>query len=105
LGAAKDQECLDLTDNNIAQLNNFPVSPRLQTLLCAQNRITLIADNVPKSLPNLHTLVLTQNNITELADLDVLKSFAKLTYVTLIGNPVASKEVSHGHLYIGEDSV
>jgi len=92
LGVAKDQECLDLTDNNLAQLNNFPTSPRLQTLLCAQNRIVTLAENLPKSLPNLHTLVLTQNNVAELADLDVLKGFANLTYVTLMGNPVASKE-------------
>lgn len=93
LKCSQDQECLDLTDNNLVQLNNFPTSPRLHTLLCAQNRIATLADNLPKNLPNLHTLVLTQNNVAELADVDVLKGFASLTYVSLLGNPVTSKEV------------
>ena len=46
-----------------------------------------------KSIPNLSTLVLTQNNVSELADLDPLQGFLKLTHVSLLENPVASKEV------------
>ncbi|KJY02506.1 u2 small nuclear ribonucleoprotein a [Zymoseptoria brevis] len=92
LGVAKDSECIDFTDNAIATLANFPLSPRLQSLLCAQNRISSISESMPKSVPNLHTLVLTQNALGELVDLDPLQGFAKLTYVSLIGNPVASKE-------------
>jgi hypothetical protein len=41
----------------------------------------------------LQTLVLTKNRITELADLDPLAGFKKLVYLTLMGNPVAGKEV------------
>jgi len=37
--------------------------------------------------------VLTQNGISELADLDPLSGFAKLTHVSLVENPVATKEV------------
>ena len=37
--------------------------------------------------------MLTQNNLAELADLDALQGFAKLTHLSLIENPVASKEV------------
>jgi len=92
LGVAKDSECIDFTDNNIAQLANFPLSPRLQSLLCANNRISSISESMSKSVPNLHTLVLTNNNVAELADLDPLQGFAKLTYVSLVGNPVANKE-------------
>jgi hypothetical protein len=33
------------------------------------------------------------NRVTELADLDPLAGFKKLVYLTLIGNPVTSKEV------------
>ncbi|KXT17106.1 hypothetical protein AC579_2017 [Pseudocercospora musae] len=92
LGVAKDQECIDFTDNAIQMLGNFPLSPRLQTLLCAQNRISSISESASKSVPNLHTLVLTQNNLSELSDLVPLRGFGKLTYVSLVENPVASKE-------------
>jgi len=92
LGAAQDQECIDLTDNNIAALANFPRLPRLQTLLCAQNRISTISASLSSSLPNLTTLVLTNNNLRELADLNALQGFSKLTHISLIGNPVTSKE-------------
>jgi U2 small nuclear ribonucleoprotein A' len=37
--------------------------------------------------------VLTKNRITELADLDPLAGFKKLVYLSLMGNPVAGKEV------------
>lgn len=74
-------------------LGNFPLSNRLQTLLCAKNRISTISENMSKSVPNLHTLVLTENHINELADLDSLQGFTKLTYLSLKENPVAEKEV------------
>ncbi|KAK4544830.1 hypothetical protein LTR36_003734 [Oleoguttula mirabilis] len=90
--AAKDQESIDFTDNDITVLANFPLSPRLQTLQCARNRIASLQPSLAKSLPNLSTLVLTQNNVSELADLDPLQGFAKLTHVSLAENPVASKE-------------
>ncbi|KAM3424441.1 hypothetical protein BST61_g6445 [Cercospora zeina] len=92
LGVAKDQEAIDFTDNAITSLAGFPLSPRLQTLLCARNRISSIAESTSKSVPNLHTLVLAQNNLNELGDLDSLEGFKKLTYLSLVGNPVASKE-------------
>jgi hypothetical protein len=38
-------------------------------------------------------LVLTKNRLTELADVDSLAGFKKLVFLSLIGNPVASKEV------------
>ncbi|KAF2723936.1 small nuclear ribonucleoprotein U2, A [Polychaeton citri CBS 116435] len=93
LGAApKDQECFDFTDNDITALANFPLMPRLQTLLCARNRISTIQSSLSKNLPNLATLVLTQNNLSNLADLDPLQGFAHLTHVSLAENPVTSKE-------------
>nr|POE71953.1 u2 small nuclear ribonucleoprotein a' [Quercus suber] len=79
LGVAKDHEAIDFTDNDITTLTNFPLSPKLQTLLCARNRISSLQPSLAKSLPSLHTLVLTQNNLAELADLDPLQGFVKLT--------------------------
>lgn len=93
MGAARDNDAIDLTDNDIAQLGNFPLQPRLRTLFLAQNRIANIQANLSSSIPNLTTLVLTKNRITELAELDPLGGFKKLVYLTLKDNPVTSKEV------------
>jgi Leucine-rich repeat (LRR) protein len=93
LTPSQDNDAIDLTDNDIAQLGNFPLQPRLRTLFLAQNRVSNIQPNLASSIPNLHTLVLTKNRIAELADLDPLAGFKKLVYLTLLGNPVASKEV------------
>jgi Leucine-rich repeat (LRR) protein len=62
-------------------------------LFLAQNRISNIQPNLSSSIPNLRTLVLSKNRIAELADLDPLAGFKSLVYLTLMGNPVASKEV------------
>jgi len=92
MGAARDNDAIDLTDNDIAQLGNFPLQPRLRTLFLAQNRISNIQPNLSSSIPNLRTLVLTKNRIAELADLDPLAGFKQLVYLSLMGNPVTSKE-------------
>jgi len=92
LGVAGPQDAIDFTDNDIQLLGNFPLSPRLQTLLLARNRITHIQPSLAGSIPNLTNLVLTSNNIAELADLDVLSTFPKLTHLVLMENPVTRKE-------------
>ena len=74
-------------------MGNFPLSPRIQTLLLARNRVSSIQHNLPNSIPNLKNLVLTANSLSELADLDVLGKFAQLTHLVLAENPVARKEV------------
>lgn len=68
--------------------------PRLQALYLGRNRIATISSNLSKSIGNLHTLVLSQNQISELADLEPLAELKKLTHLTLLDNPVTSKEVS-----------
>ncbi|MCJ1433411.1 U2 snRNP complex subunit [Xylographa pallens] len=93
LGVAKDQDAIDFTDNDITALANFPLSPRLHTLLLARNRVASIQPNLAISLPNLTTLVLTSNNFAELADLDTLRQFPKLTHLTLLENPVTRREI------------
>lgn len=91
----QDHDCIDFTDNDIATLGNFPLTPRIRTLLLARNRVATIQPTLPKSIPNLESIVLTQNRIAELADLDMLGQFPKLTHVVLLDNPVTSKEVSY----------
>jgi len=98
LGVAKDQDAIDFTDNDINILGNFPLSPRLRTLLLARNRINSIQPTIANYVPNLKTLVLTSNNFAELADLDTLKLLPKLTHLSLLDNAVTRKE--HYRLWI-----
>ena len=95
----KDQDAIDFTDNDITTLTNFPLSPRLHTLLMARNRISSIHPSLPNSIPNLTTLVLTANNLAELADLDPLSGLRRLTHLVLMENPVTRKEVSPCFMY------
>lgn len=88
-------DAIDFTDNDIQVLGNFPLSPRITTLLLARNRVASIQASLAKSIPNLTNLVLTANNIAELADLDVLAQFPRLTHLVLAENPVTKKEVRH----------
>ncbi|KAI6670730.1 hypothetical protein NL676_005615 [Syzygium grande] len=58
LGATEDQfDTIDLSDNEIVKLENFPYLNRLGTLLINNNRITRINPNIGEFLPKLHTLV------------------------------------------------
>lgn len=86
-------DAIDLTDNDIQLLGNFPLSPRVRTLLLARNRISAIQATLPNAVPNLRNLVLAGNQLAELADLDVLGKFARLTHLVLVDNPVTKKEV------------
>lgn len=90
---SQDQDAIDLTDNDLSSLGNFPFFPRLRTLLLARNRINHIQPTLATSLPNLTVLVLTSNNMSELADLEPLRNLTKLTHLTLLENPVSRKEV------------
>jgi U2 small nuclear ribonucleoprotein A' len=93
LGAAGSNDCIDFTDNDINSLGNFPLSPRLKTLLCARNRISHFQPGIARNIPNLETLVLMQNAIANLEDLEPLADFKKLVHLTLWECPVTSKEV------------
>lgn len=57
-----------------------------------------IAEGLGEVIPNLETLVLTNNHIQEIGDLDPLAEFPKLTYLSLLSNPVANKQ--HYRLYV-----
>lgn len=89
----QDNYAIDLTDNDIGQLGNFPLYPRLRTLLLARNRVVNIQPNIASNIPGLEMLVLTSNRINELADLEPLGGLKKLIYLSLVDNPVTKKEV------------
>ncbi|CAK7202462.1 U2 snRNP complex subunit [Sporothrix eucalyptigena] len=92
LGAAGPQDAIDLTDNDIQVLGNFPLTPRLRTLLLARNRIAAIQPGLADALPNLTSLALASNQLTELADLDPLARLSQLTHLVLLDNPVTKRE-------------
>ncbi|KAK5624936.1 hypothetical protein RRF57_000652 [Xylaria bambusicola] len=92
LGVAGPQDAIDLVDNDIQVLGNFPLSPRIHTLLLARNRVSSIQPTLANSIPNLTNLQLESNNLSELADLDPLGSFPRLTHLVLRDNPVTKKE-------------
>lgn len=92
LGAAGPHDSIDFTDNDIQVLGNFPLSPRITTLLFARNRVSSVQPSVAHSIPNLRNLVLASNSFAELADLDVLATFKRLTHLVLTDNPVTKKE-------------
>ncbi|KAK7207544.1 small nuclear ribonucleoprotein U2, A [Myxozyma melibiosi] len=99
LGVSKDlNDTIDLTDNDITTLTNLPRLIRLRRLLLARNKITHIAPTLTSSVPNLTTLILTSNSIQNLADLNGLGACRRLTYLSLLGNPVARKE--HYRLFV-----
>ncbi|GAA5894940.1 U2 snRNP complex subunit LEA1 [Sporobolomyces salmoneus] len=96
LGVTKDQiESLDLTDNAITSVSNFPLLRRLHQLLLANNPVRTISPSIATSLPNLSTLVLTNSAVPKdsLALLgDTLSKCRKLQHLSLKGSPVAQAE-------------
>lgn len=90
---SQDQhDAIDLTDNSIVALANFPLLRRLRTLLLANNHVSTVSPALHISLPNLTSLVLTNNNVSELGDLEPLKELKYLRYLSLMGNPVKEKK-------------
>lgn len=99
LGATENQfDSIDLSDNAIVKLEGFPRLPRLRMLLLNNNRILRIAKGLETSLPNLETLVLTNNKLNNLSDVDPLAALAKLSTLSLMGCPVATRP--HYRLYV-----
>ncbi|KAL0319012.1 UNVERIFIED_CONTAM: U2 small nuclear ribonucleoprotein A' [Sesamum angustifolium] len=92
IGATEDQfDTIDLSDNEIVKLENFPNLNRLGTLLLNNNRITRINPNLGEYLPKLHTLVLTNNRLTNLVEIDPLTSLPKLQFLSLLDNNITKK--------------
>ncbi|KAF8390799.1 hypothetical protein HHK36_025327 [Tetracentron sinense] len=92
LGSWQDQfDTIDLSDNEIVKLENFPYLSRLGTLIMNNNRITRINPNIGEYLPKLHTLVLTNNRLVNLVEIDPLASLPKLQFLSLLDNNITKK--------------
>lgn len=93
LGVTRDQnDTIDLTDNDLRYLGNFPLLSQLKHVLLANNLITRIDPRIAYSLPALHTLTLTNNPISDLSELAHLAKCSRLEYLSLMGNPVSREK-------------
>jgi len=83
LGVTEDEyDVIDLSDNDLVKLDNFPLLAQLHTLILNNNRINRIAATIATSLPNLTHLILTNNAIashTALAPLHHLPHLSNLS--------------------------
>ncbi|KAE8680738.1 U2 small nuclear ribonucleoprotein A' [Hibiscus syriacus] len=85
LGATEDQfDTIDLSDNEIVKLDNFPYLKRLGTYF---SHFPCPAEFLPK----LHTLVLTNNRLVNLVEIDPLASLPKLQFLSLLDNNITKK--------------
>jgi U2 small nuclear ribonucleoprotein A' len=99
LGGTNDAyECIDLSDNDLIKLGNFPPLKRLKTLLLMNNRISRLAEDVFHPLPNLVSVCLNGNKLEKLVDLEPLTKLKSLERLSLLDNPVA--KVKHYRPYM-----
>ena len=94
LSASRDQyDAIDLSENEIVKVENFPRLLRLRTLMLSNNKIARVnGKELATECPFLRTLILTNNKLGNLADVDGLGECSRLTMLSLVGNPVTSKE-------------
>jgi U2 small nuclear ribonucleoprotein A' len=89
LAVLQDQfDLMDLSDNELRALENFPNIPRLTSVLASNNYITRVS-GLGEHMPNLTTLVLSNNRINSLAEIDNIASLTKLELLSLTDNQVA----------------
>jgi len=99
LGITKDAyECMDLCDNDLIKLGNFPPLKRLKTLLLQNNRISRFAEDCFDPIPNIVSLTLTGNKFERLVDLEPMMKLMKLERLSLMENPVT--KVKHYRPYL-----
>lgn len=99
LGITKDLNgSIDLTDNDIRVLGNFPRLLQLKTLLLSTNRISHIQPDLGESLPNIECLVLSANSLNQLSDVNAISTLPKLTHLSLIDNPLV--HLDYYRLYV-----
>jgi len=92
IAVLQDQfDSIDLSDNEIRMLENFPIMKRLNMLIFNNNYITRIAP-LGDRLTGLTHLILTNNRISNLSEIDNIASYKKLELLSLLENPVIQKE-------------
>lgn len=84
-------DTIDLTDNILTILDNFPLMPRLKNFFVSNNQITEM--NLANNLPGIEMLILNNNKITDLnLLLKELSRLKKLRHLSLIGNPICMEK-------------
>ena len=102
LGVTRDAfDAIDLTDNRLSRLENFPRLLRLSSISLSGNVIeTIDSNNMAKNLPNLKYLDVSFNQISKLSEVSNLgKAYSihsgskkrTLEILNLHGNPVQSE--------------
>ena len=91
LAATNDQfECVDLTENDIARLEELPKLQRLETLMLANNKVAVVEADFAEMCPKLDSLILTNNRLSRFEDIDMLATCRSLQRLSLIGNMVCN---------------
>jgi len=95
LAATRDLfDAIDLADNRIARVENFPRLLRLSSLFLSNNVIESVdSKNLVRNAPGLTNLVLTGNRISGLHEVtNIAAGCPKLEFLTLMGNPVTRRQ-------------
>ena len=79
-----------MTENDIAKLEELPRLLRLECLMLANNKISLIEEDFAEVCPKLDTLILSNNRIARFEDIDKLASCETLKRLALNGNLVSN---------------
>jgi len=90
--ALQDQvETIDLSDNDLKIVENFPKMNKLTCLLLMSNSISSISgsSSLTSNLGNLTSLILSNNNISQLTEVYNIAGFKKLEILSLLENPVS----------------
>lgn len=99
LGALLDQvDVVDLTDNEIEVLENFPKLKRLKWLLLSNNRVSRLREGIEEAIPDLRVLVLANNRVNLMSEIDKIAKFTHLEVLNLMDNPVRNQK--HYRLYV-----
>lgn len=96
LGATMNAfDTIDFTDNRLSRLENFPRLLRISSIMLAGNLVESIdVKNVKTNIPNITSLSLENNRISTLHEIsNIGNACPKLTFLSLIGNPVTRKYV------------
>jgi len=93
MGASRDQnDTIDMTDNDVRFLGNFPRMLRLQHLTLSNNLVARVDASIHKQLPYLVSLILTNNAISDFQEVSHLRRLRHMRYLCLMGNPVAREK-------------
>jgi len=96
LAVTRDQfDVVDMSNNHLCRLENFPRLERLSCLYLGGNGIDYVdGKNLRRNVPCLKTLILTGNGVrgwNVISDLGA--GCPKLEFLSLVGNPVTSKSI------------